>query len=59
MPASADRCKERRGLDRRAMQRIVMIVLLLTAIVVVAVFVLSPRLRTANPDEDLPYANEP
>jgi len=41
------------------MQRTVMIVLLLAAVVVVAVFVLSPRLRTPNPDENLPHTGEP
>ncbi|MCC2651393.1 MAG: hypothetical protein K0Q60_1556 [Microvirga sp.] len=40
------------------MQRVVMIILLLAAIVLVAVFVLSPRLKTANPDEDLPYTSQ-
>jgi hypothetical protein len=40
------------------MQRFVMIVVRLTAIAAVAVFVLSPRPKTANPDEKLPYAGE-
>ena len=42
------------------MQHTIMIVLLSAAILLVAVFVLSPRLRSINPDEVLPdYAGEP
>lgn len=40
------------------MQRVVMIVLLAAAVVLVAVFVLTPQLRSTNPDEPLSYLSE-